>query len=510
VEFEKQQSSKKICKHKAKQNKAKKNKEHLLMQSAEYSNESYGPPNAIPNIVKGALVVLFALLWAIWIQPHTIALRYLLLTTGSILGLYAISKNLALLKTRSAAPIYLIGLLFVWITFHLFFLSHQYVLQLEEYLTIWKRIALGAPFAIGLGIVMQGMRVGNMQNLDAVEKHAQSGAGHHWWIFYAGMCTPTVIYLVRAASMYLAGKFGWHLPNGLMNLYPPSTWYIPKTGYVFFCLPALALACSRLLDALIKAKQNSTRLLMLYGSTIAAVLTVFYFENIKNGIAYSAMLILATVVKLIATRKTRLGLLNSALILTGLVAVVLLLTQHFQKNDSWKTLFSDIKVAEHLDEIDSWKYYGGKGYPMSELGKPVSDTNYERAAWSQVAFGFIGEVPLGYGLVEKSFGGLAREKWPDSKLLQSHSGWLDLTLGVGIPGVFLLLLAGVLSLKNVWVAACNPWGSIALWILLSIALLMITTEVSQRTYIDALIFLILWVTGLGLRISLPKPVSSLV
>lgn len=36
--------------------------------------------------------------------------------------------------------------------------------------------------------------------------------------------------------------------------------------------------------------------------------------------------------------------------------------------------------------------------------------------------------------------------------------------------------------------------------ILSIALLMITTEVSQKIYIDALVILILWAAGLGLGI----------
>jgi hypothetical protein len=178
-----------------------------------------------------------------------------------------------------------------------------------------------------------------------------------------------------------------------------------------------------------------------------------------------------------------------------------ILTQHLKINESWKTVFADIKVAEQLDQIDSWKYYGGKGYPINDLGHQVSETNYERAAWFQVALKFIHEMPLGYGLVHESFGKFAREKWPDSRLLQSHSGWLDLTLGIGIPRVFLLILAGVLALKNAWRVARDFWGSIALWILLSIALLMITTEVSQKSYIDALVFLILWTAGLGLGAS---------
>ena len=81
---------------------------------------------------------------------------------------------------------------------------------------------------------------------------------------------------------------------------------------------------------------------------------------------------------------------------------------------------------------------------------------------------------------------------------QPHVPWLDLTLGIGIPGVFLLVLAGVLAVKNALNVIPHLWSGISLWMLLSIALLMTTTEVSQQIYLDALVFLILWTAGLGL------------
>ena len=189
---------------------------------------------------------------------------------------------------------------------------------------------------------------------------------------------------------------------------------------------------------------------------------------------------------------------SSFVITIMLISLSFFVVQHIEKNISWTTLMSDVRVAERLNEIDSWKYYGAKGYPSNDLGSMVSQTNYERAAWGQVALKFIKEMPQGYGLVLESFGHRARELWPDSKLLQSHSGWLDLTLGIGIPGILLIGLAGLLGLKNAVQVNDGFWPHISLWILSSIALLMITTEVSQKTYIDALTFLILWPSAMGL------------
>jgi O-antigen ligase len=128
----------------------------------------------------------------------------------------------------------------------------------------------------------------------------------------------------------------------------------------------------------------------------------------------------------------------------------------------------------------------------------VSVTNYERAAWAKVAVNFIIERPQGYGLVWESFRHIAKEKWPESNLLQSHSGWLDLTMGIGIPGVLLILLAAGLSMRNLARYPEIIWSRPWIWVLSSIVLLMITTEVSQKVYLDAFIYCILFAAALSL------------
>lgn len=132
-------------------------------------------------------------------------------------------------------------------------------------------------------------------------------------------------------------------------------------------------------------------------------------------------------------------------------------------------MFADLTVAEQLEKIDAWKDYGARGYPVNELGMMVSETNYLRAVWARVALGFIQDMPLCYGLVCKSFGDIAAEKWPESTLFQAHSAWLDLTFGIGVPGVLLLLMAGVIALKNAIQNTTCIWGAIALWMISGIA-----------------------------------------
>jgi hypothetical protein len=448
--------------------------------------------NAAP--IKLALVILFALLWAIWIQPHTIALRHILLTIGSLLGLYVMAKNKDLLMGKLAVPIYLIIALFAWITFHLFFLSSQHELQLEEYQTIWRRILWGLPFAISLGIVV-GQSYQKKESIDKdspFEKMLQ-------WIFVAGITAPTCIYLLRFGLMALAARVGWNLPDFAMIILPPSSWHIPKMAYVFFCLPALALACGQIIQIMKKPNQSFYLSMAIYVGIIFAVFAVFYLENAKNGFAYATALLFAMLIRIGFDKRSQWNLRKFLAIAAAVLAMIFLLAQHVQKNDSWRTFFSDIKVAQRLNEIDAWKDYGARGLPINDMGKVVSISNYVRAAWAQVVIGFIAEKPLGYGLIFKSFGTMALEKWPESTLDTSHSAWLDLTLGIGIPGVTFILLSGVLALVNVQRLAPYFWGATALWLLISIALLMVTTEVSRKGYVEGLLFLILWIAGLGLQ-----------
>lgn len=449
---------------------------------------------SVSPTIRLGLVIAFALLWAIWIQPHTIALRHILLTVGSLLGLYVIIQNRSIMRTKATIPIYLMGLLFLWITFHLFFLSNKFELQLDEYLTIWKRIWWGTPFAIGLGITL-----GSKQNLiGETQKRFNKQDLIAWWIFYLGIATPTIIYLTRTLLMMMAGKFGWTLPNYAMLLPNVSTWHIPKMGYIFFCLPALAIACSQFATLFNHQSRFYVYYAGIYAATILAVFLVFYLENAKNGFVYATILCILMLAVFSLRSHLNWGWRNGIILLLSLGIVGILLVQHVKQNDSWRTLLADIKVATQLEEIDAWKDYGARGYPKNEMGNVVSETNYARAAWAQVAIQLILERPLGYGLLYQSFGYFAKEKWPNSILDTSHSAWLDITLAIGIPGVILLLASAALALKNLLQLESNSFTIATLWMMLSIFMLMITTEVARQVYIEALFFVILLVAGMGI------------
>lgn len=64
---------------------------------------------------------LFAILYGVWMLPEKVFIRHFCLVTGAILSLYVIYPNRKLLLKKEAAPIWIIALLILWVTFHLFF-----------------------------------------------------------------------------------------------------------------------------------------------------------------------------------------------------------------------------------------------------------------------------------------------------------------------------------------------------------------------------------------------------
>jgi hypothetical protein len=420
---------------------------------------------------------------------------------GALLSVYILYIYRSFFKSKEAIPFWLLIILLAWIVFHLLFLSNDFPLQLRELTTIWKRVVIAIIFALGFGIAL-------------VNSSPKKG---FWILFYVGMLMPTLIFLGKYMLNSYAPQYGWVIPDYL-KIYTgrDSVFYMYKTDYVSFCLPALALSLAQL-----KMNLDQGRVFIaanqVYLVALLAVLTTFFLGNIKNGMAYSAILIAVSIVLVLNSQlnkamslrfkvaSLKLLLLKLLVVLTVVVMGAPILIRHVEQNPSWKSLWADSKVAVQVDQIDSWKYWGAKGYPLNEYGAPVSPTNYERLAWGIVGLRLVGENPLGYGLAQDSYGYLTKAKWPDSKMTQTHSGWLDLTLGIGIPGIGLIL--GGLGLVMYWALKNSQngnghsqqaiWSSRLVWVLWALLLLWCTSEISLKLHIIALMFWISLSAGIN-------------
>jgi len=447
----------------------------------------------IPNWIVWIQCICFSVLYAIWALPETILVRHVCLITGALLSLWIIYQYRYSFFQRSATPIWLIVALFGWATFHLFFLANDFDAQYAEYTSIWKRTAIGAIFALGFGIALSSYS----QKISLEGKVL-------WTLIYMGLLAPTLIYIVKYILTNYGAQKGWVVPEYWKLYYNSMPFYIPKTVYVCFCLPTLAIALGQLARNI-----HQSRLFIwaniAYLVTVPAVLFVFYGENIKNGVVYSAALLILFSVVLVFHNFRRDWGIKLVVLVVVMVTGTFFVVNSIQKNDSWRSFVADAKVARDTQTYTQWKYNGAHGYPNNELGVVVSSTNYERLALAQEGIRLVIQNPLGYGLIERSFGRLAKINWPDSSLHQSHSGWIDLALGIGIPGLTLILTSLLIlfyrltRLSKDFLINRNLYLTAVWWALFSFLIMWFTTEISQKVFFDQLIFFLAVSAGLALE-----------
>jgi hypothetical protein len=120
------------------------------------------------------------------------------------------------------------------------------------------------------------------------------------------------------------------------------------------------------------------------------------------------------------------------------------LIYNIQTDPRWIRLAETIPVA--LDTSASnmhWRDPSLFPAPIVKSGSLAGNSNYMRIAWARQSAAYIRRDTLGIGFGRDVFGHtleihqpLRRDK-KGYRGMQSHSGILDLALGVGIPGVFL-------------------------------------------------------------------------
>ena len=423
------------------------------------------------NFILWIMVCCGVILMLIWPVKHTIALRNILLLTGAIIGLGYIIRERSSLYQKSALPLLFIFLFFVWLITHYFLFSHNPQLELEQIKSVWLRVLLACFLGIGTGLFVRQYR------------HAQL-------VVWAGILSFFII---------IYGDYIW-------VSFSISDWKLPyrfdlglfgnKITAVFYGLVSLALACGVISYQLMQATKNKGYILLASMTSIGCTFLAFVITGTKNGVALGLILILCVFVSFLRTTKKSL---KSIVIASAIAALIGTMTYfHLKVNPEWDSVFPAVVAGIHIDKYPNWKDHQDYGLP-NNVGLPknvdgalLGESAYLRTAYVVEGLKLLLKNPLGYGLYNKSFRYLADENLdlpPRSSIIGTHCGWLDFSLGLGIPGLLLTWTAIALAIfysfkqKSLWTYTTR-------WTLAGVFVVWTFSEIFNNHFIESLFYLV--------------------
>lgn len=376
------------------------------------------------------LIIWSSVLLGIWAVKDTIALRNILLVSGTLFSIYyivqewrrgAVKEQLTFWKVL---PIILVALTFVWIIVHYLFFSLDPIKQFEELRSTWLRAWMASILGLATGFALRNHP--NRLNL-----------------LWLGIL---IAFLVL---------FSQYIPRALAQnklLVPDYDHYLfhLKINTVLMGMILIAGIDGALLDHLraIQYRWRDLRFWYLIFWLIGTGLVLWafvYIVDARNGVGLSTILygfwFLCALIFFIRSQ-LRSPNLKSLLVLIvaslGLWVVLYFAYLQMTVNKGWHTLFEDAKVAVQIDRYPHWQNPSQMGYPKREDGQAVTANTYERVAWATAGARAIVSYPQGVGTLSYPFASHPNappkmDIGPGSQGIATHSGWVELGLAFGIP-----------------------------------------------------------------------------
>ena len=424
-----------------------------------------------------------AILWLIWPVIHTIAFRNVLLFTGGLMGLWYLVQERRDLYQVQALPLLFVILLFIWVGIHHLFFTHNPNLEFEQIKGTWLRTLLACLLGVGIGLHSRH------------HLHAQ----HIVWV---GIFFFPILFYINYIWISLTID-SWRIP------YPYELgFYANKISIVFYGIILYALGCS-LISYIFIGRHNHYRPYLL-GSAFFMVSTfiAFIFVGTKSGVAQALILTFGLfVIFLFKVKKS----VKNVLIMSLCIGIVCVMTYlHLKISPEWNNFIPTVSAGFQIDKYPNWRDEDAYGLPKLSDGTAVPESAYVRTAFATEGVRLLYENPMGYGLVDESFKYLTREDLPDSSslsLTSTLSGWLDFSLGFGIPGLFLTWTAIVLAITFSY-HQTSLWSHCTRWILVATFLSWLFAELSGKHFIETLFYLISLFSAGNIPITKDKRLGS--
>ncbi|QWE06925.1 O-antigen ligase family protein [Polynucleobacter sp. JS-JIR-5-A7] len=429
----------------------------------------------------------------IWAFPHTIAMRNIFLSVGSILGLaLLISLGKKLLQSRFFS-MYLLLALIAWMWVHYFAFPIAPEVAIKELKSTWLRVFLAIILGSAFGLYITQSRI--LQNIALLS-----------------FSSLLLIYLFK--YLFYSYSYGGLYNDGYFN-----GMFISKAGGTYFLLWPFFISCAYIdylthQPFIFKEKFADRSYIFLMPTVFFGCFAAFYTLRSLNGLLIASISTLVLITRISYSSFSKGRYIKLGVIFLSIFAIFFTL-HNYSKRDGGKlyNIWSDVQIAAQIDLHPNWRFYPDLPLvPKAPDGHPINASTYYRVANAIQGVRIIQAHPLGAGFTYLPYGLYLSELYPGSTADHTHSGWVDFTLGVGIPGLALFLSAIALALLNAHQIISskkyfNPhqilWVYCSIWAIGGITMAWIFLEVSEKEYIEHLIFMVcLFAAGTGTPILL--------
>jgi O-antigen ligase len=358
-------------------------------------------------------LLLLGTLFFIWPIPHTIGARSILLAGNLGLLLYLTrGRGLASVAVALRRPLWLYLGFSAWLLIVAVFLSRETAWSLGEILGQWGTASVA--LLIGALAALQTQRQGALKTLV---------------VSIIMLLVPSILYVDYSG---LAGL----LQDGVLAKRGPGLTGGPDTSSF---LTNIFLAC---LFAELLLRAGGKRFLPLgrtsLGILLALALFSLYVESVRNGMISLALLMVLAAVVYARTRFARIRPLMLAaysVLATSLIGGFVFV--YVKSDPRWQTFTDTVPIALDTKTYTAWRDNLRSPLPTLPSGEPVELSSYLRIAFMKEGLLVVRDHPLGVGYGRNAFGHAIQAKYGEAQLGHAHSGYIDLAVGGGIPGVLL-------------------------------------------------------------------------
>jgi len=363
-------------------------------------------------------LVLLGLLFFVWPVPHTVSVRDLLLALNLLVfGYLAWRQGWPRDVARAlSVPGAMLLALTAWMYVVAVFIFPENTWSLGEIESQWWRAL--AALLVGV-FVATAMRENRRLTVGVFAVLLAALAAHILYVDFQAMQGL----LAPGALERMAG-----LTEG-----PDKSNYLTNVLFGF------------LLAELFFRAVYGKRVLPLSNTVFAAALALtsvsVFAERTRNGIITLVLMLLLLSWFYLRDRHARLNKLALFAGIAAMMAIVLggaALVVTARQSSSFNELIDTIPIAWDTEHYKAWQEGNPESWPKLPNGQTVDVSVYQRIAWFKEGLLLVRDHPLGIGFGRNAFGHGLKAKYGHGGG-HSHSGLLDMAIGLGIPGALLWL-----------------------------------------------------------------------